>query len=253
MAYSRGNLKSGSAPGLCLPSQRLTVKKSLCATVICWFLFGTSLQSQASPPDGVWKGVLSGPGLNVVLRVAGGPGHYTATSDSPDQQAVALPTEFSCDANNNVTIKVDVASPLIFTGVLNGNQIAGTWSQAGGSGSLTLMLLPAPATTPPPVALAGTWTGVVNGPNLHLAVHIYGGPMAAHIDVGPISYAATVDSIDQHAYALATTFKIDTQNNVFLTIAVQTPFHYTGYLTGTGIAGTWTQGTGIGSMTLIKQ
>jgi len=203
--------------------------------------------ASASPTlVGVWNGVIGGVGNQLVFRIAGDPGRFTATTDSPGQGLYALPTGVAIYPNNNVTIKVDEPSPLTFNGVQDGDTIKGTWAEDTHSGPMTLTRSDADTTAAEQSTphLSGTWEGVRSGIAYHYVFHIYGSGG---------SYRSSADSPDQNAEGLGSGVKMDAMNNVFLSIALSDTLYFTGVYQGDTIAGTWSQDGMMGEMTLTRQ
>jgi hypothetical protein len=227
------------------------MKKWPIAFAVLISMFSSIVLADAAQPasagiDGIWNGVIGGAGNHLVMRVAGNPGRFTCTTDSPSQGVVALPTGVVIDGSNDVVIKIDEPSPLRFTGILNGDTMTGTWAEDTHTGPMTWTRAPVPSIADPGFVphLAGTWEGVRPGFGLHLIFHISGIPGYYH---------ASADSPDQNALGLAAGAKIDSLNNVFLSIGFFPPMYFTGYYNGDTIAGTVSQDGAMNEMTFTRQ
>jgi hypothetical protein len=218
---------------------------------LCCVLFTVTAACSAAPAAnnlvGAWTGVILGPGNHLVIRIGGDQRLYTATTDSIDQHLIGLPTGVTMDAAGNVTIVVKEPNPLTFTGKLDGTTIKGTWAEDTHSGDMTLTrsddLSNLPATTPVP-HLAGVWEGVRTGIAFHYVFHISG---------SGTSYRATADSPDQNVMGLSSGVKIDSMNNVFLSIGFPHPFYFTGIIINDTMVGTWSQSGAIGEIVFNRQ
>lgn len=109
-------------------------------TTFLLLFFFASLSTFAQDIVGDWKGVLKVPNmeLNVVLHVVKTDNGFSATMDSPDQQAFGIPATSTTFENS--TLKIAVESLTIeYEGVLDKNQvITGTYKQMGQSVPLIL-------------------------------------------------------------------------------------------------------------------
>lgn len=81
---------------------------------------------------GDWHGMLDfgGMKLRIVFHIKASAEGYSATFDSPDQGAFALPIQSVTFENPNLTMKVD-SPPIIYRGELNNDTITGTFNQSG--------------------------------------------------------------------------------------------------------------------------
>lgn len=104
--------------------------------------------ARTSGIEGEWRGDVSpapGSSIPLVLKVAGGPGTWTATLDSPAQGAFGLPIESirrdGQDYRFNLT-----TPPAMFAATLSadGQKLVGSWMQNGGKLPLTLLRAPQP-------------------------------------------------------------------------------------------------------------
>jgi len=103
-------------------------------------------------------------------------------------------------------------------------------------------LIPAASAATTDSGISGDWKGVVEGPNLHLVVHIFGGPG---------SYTSTTDSTDQGANGIPSIVSVN-GSDVTVSIETSVPFSFAGTLNGNQIVGKWSQGGHVGSMTLTN-
>jgi hypothetical protein len=198
------------------------------------------------PLDGDWTGVLQGPGSHLVVHIGGVDGSYTATSDTPDQNATKIPSAFNVDANNNVSLTVSSSANITITGVLSGNTITGTWSQNGATGTITLtQQVPiVPGSTPGASSggLAGTWTGTISGLGVGIVVHIAGSPG---------NYSAKSDIVALQQSGIPTSITVDSNNNVVFSVS-SLSFTYNGVASGNKISGTWSRSGSTGTLNLTK-
>ena len=87
---------------------------------------------------GDWSGEIEGTGLTVILHVSEDLGELTSTLDVPQQGAADVPTGTTTyDDAGRFVVTVPVVGGL-FEGVHDDDEIAGTWSQGGGSAPLVL-------------------------------------------------------------------------------------------------------------------
>jgi len=160
---------------------------------------GAAAIAHAQSIDGDWQGTLPANGsmVRVVLHVkADDRGGLTASLDSPDQGATGIRVASVSVAN--ATLKFDVpAAGAAFEGKIDSaaERIVGTWSQGGGSTSLTFARPPAAsdkARVRKPSEIDGDWEGALNvgGTILRLVLHV-----VTYED----GMSATLDSPDQNA------------------------------------------------------
>lgn len=119
----------------------LLVEALLCAPHAT--LMTMSLQAAALPSiDGEWRGSLTpapGASIPLVLRVAGSPGKWTATLDSPAQGATGLVVQSVTHQDGKFRF-VLAAPQAEFEGALSadGKVLSGKWTQGGASLPLTM-------------------------------------------------------------------------------------------------------------------
>ena len=87
--------------------------------------------------SGSWIGVRSGIAFHYVFHISGSRGVYTATADSPDQNAMGMDAAAKIDSMNNVFLAIGFQRVFYFTGIVDGNKIVGTWSQGVGMGEMS--------------------------------------------------------------------------------------------------------------------
>ena len=89
--------------------------------------------------SGKWKGSLSvqGTELRVVFHVSKVNGEYSATMDSPDQNASGIPVTVVGFSYPQVKIEIAAISAL-YEGTMSDKNINGKWNQAGRSFELVL-------------------------------------------------------------------------------------------------------------------
>ncbi len=116
---------------------------------------------------GPWHGKI-GP-LTVVLRVEEVDGKYLAFLDSPDQGSSDIPVPTLNLDGDEFDLAID-AMNAAFSATIDGEEIAGEWTQAGQRMPLTLVRGPYVPSVDLPVAaqqrLAGRWHGSVNDTEL---------------------------------------------------------------------------------------
>lgn len=117
----------------------------------------TAVTAKAQDFTGSWTGLLDlgQAKLNLVFNISLNDNNtLSCTMDSPDQGAKGIPANISIDENNVLSIEVK-AIRLIYKGELKGNNIEGSFSQAGFTKPLTLHkttanILKRPQTPKPP-------------------------------------------------------------------------------------------------------
>jgi hypothetical protein len=90
------------------------------------------LSAQSASFEGAWTGTLeAGPQkIRIVLNVAGKDGKLSATLDSPDQGAVGIPIDSVTVEKNRIRFSIGSLT-VSYEGVLTGDRIEGTFTQAG--------------------------------------------------------------------------------------------------------------------------
>jgi pimeloyl-ACP methyl ester carboxylesterase len=92
----------------------------------------TPAGAQEPGPVGSWLGSLSVPGatLRIVFHIQEADSAYTATLDSPDQGATGIPVTEVLVLGDSVELRLPMIGG-VFAGSLQGDTLAGTWSQGG--------------------------------------------------------------------------------------------------------------------------
>jgi len=170
----------------------------------------------ASPAAGDWFGTLKAGGaeLRLILHVKEADGKLSATLDSIDQGAKAIPIDTITFADNKLTFDSNVISGH-YEGKYDAakQMFSGTWSQNGNDLPLSLeryVEKPKPAHTGAPAKpsdIDGTWEGKIDagGQTLRVVFHI------KTDEDGNLT--ATTDSPDQNGYGIpVTTVKRDGKN-----------------------------------------
>jgi hypothetical protein len=219
------------------------LRKLVLASNLILIVTGSWAQSQTKSKSGLagdWQGDLT-PALSVVVHITGAEGEYSATTDSPKQGAKGFKTTVTVEGKK-VNLKIETPQPSTFVGTLDGNKITGTFSQAGGSGPLTLTKTGTPASKPGSASgLSGDWQGDLT-PALSIVLHV---------STKGSGYTATTDSPKQGLKGFNTTISVE-GNTVTLKIATPVPSSYVGTLKGNTISGTFYQGGGSGPLVLTK-
>lgn len=88
--------------------------------------------------SGDWSGNIQGLNLHLVVHIKATAEGYSATADSPDQNAFGLPASVTTDNAGNVTVQFDAAPPFTFHARLDGRTLTGKWAQGDAAGSMTM-------------------------------------------------------------------------------------------------------------------
>ncbi|GHN01672.1 hypothetical protein WSM22_31610 [Cytophagales bacterium WSM2-2] len=104
------------------------------------FLLLISLVSYSQELSGQWNGKLSVQDveLRIVFHIIKAEGKYTATLDSPDQNAKDIPVTSVSLGSPDVKIEISNIG-MVFEGTLDGNKISGKWAQSGRTFPLELL------------------------------------------------------------------------------------------------------------------
>lgn len=198
--------------------------------------------AQAQGVEGDWQGTLKtgAAELRLVLHVAEGEkGALKATLDSPDQGAagIAVSSISLQDSALKFNIKTIGGS---YEGKVNGERIAGTWTQGGGSLPLEFTRMPAAAPAkkrvPKPSDIDGDWQGTLDAGGQQLRI-------VFHVVTYEDGVTATFDVPDQNAAGLPATAV--TRDGATLKFEMkQVGGSYEGTINPglTAIDGKWTQG-----------
>ena len=94
-----------------------------------FFCFGLAFGQDIT---GTWNGVLKVQGmqLRIVFHIDKANNGYKSTMDSPDQGAKGIPVNNTMLADNTVSLSITMAG-IDYSGVLEGNNIKGTFKQGG--------------------------------------------------------------------------------------------------------------------------
>jgi uncharacterized protein len=189
--------------------------------------------------QGAWDGVLLVGGLRVraVLHLAHGPGGWSATFDSPDQNSFGVPAKtVVVDAGH---VRADLPElPLSYEARVDGDHLAGTiiwkghplpldlWRRGSAAASAAMP----PAASP---AIEGIWAGAleINGIRLRLVVKI------RHAATG---WVATLDSLDQNVHDIPVDTVTIAGDDVKVTLP-RISGSYAGRVAGDKMTGSWTQ------------
>ncbi|HET6145974.1 MAG TPA: alpha/beta hydrolase [Polyangia bacterium] len=201
--------------------------------------------------EGVWEGTLEvGSGrLRVVLKIKRAGTGWTATADSPDQNAYDIPVDRV--AVDGEKLEIDVLRiNLHYAARMDADRLTGTMTQNGQTRALDLRRNGTPPTTAPRPAAArepaldGNWAGAlqIGAVRLRLVVKI------RRVATG---WEATVDSLDQNARDIpvgAVTFdggrlKLDLPG---------INARYEGRVDRDTLAGSWTQGGQVWPLDLTR-
>jgi pimeloyl-ACP methyl ester carboxylesterase len=114
--------------------------QSILITLVLFLSGGFHSFSQTqSGPEGSWYGVLNiqGMELKIAFHLSTDGNEYSATMDSPDQQAYGIPATSALYSNSIVKICIDGAM-IEYSGVYTGDKLMGTFKQGRASFSLNL-------------------------------------------------------------------------------------------------------------------
>lgn len=118
--------------------------QSILITLVLFLSGGFYSFSQTqSGPEGSWYGVLNiqGMELKIAFHLSTDGNEYSATMDSPDQQAYGIPATNASYSNSMVKIRIDAAM-IEYSGVFTGDKVIGTFKQGGASFPLNLSRRP---------------------------------------------------------------------------------------------------------------
>jgi fermentation-respiration switch protein FrsA (DUF1100 family) len=103
--------------------------KTITIFLIMFFCFGLAFGQDIT---GTWNGVLKVQGmqLRIVFHIDKTDNGYKSTMDSPDQGAKGIPVNNTMLADNTVSLSITMAG-IDYSGVLEGNNIKGTFKQGG--------------------------------------------------------------------------------------------------------------------------
>jgi len=109
--------------------------KAVCLALLFFLLSGSGKAATA----GDWSGTLNFPQqqLRFILHITGSGGALHATADSPDQGGYGYPVDSINVSGQTLSFQMN-ALGVTFRGQINGNQIAGSFSQHGMNVPLTL-------------------------------------------------------------------------------------------------------------------
>jgi len=197
---------------------------------------------------GIWSGKLDlGPSgvLRIVVRVNQSPnGNLSASLKSPDQSPMPIALD-SIRLTQDKVLFVSSALDATYTGTLTGTKIDGTFTQHGQARPLALTktdrdesadAATTVLTAKQAAVYAGTWRGALQagGQTLHLVLHI--------ARVSPGRYAASLDSTDQGAYGLVSTFTVNGGAFDLQVPSVRGGYHGVLSANHRTLKGTWSQG-----------
>jgi hypothetical protein len=206
-------------------------------------LFTSAAYSAAQSTAGDWQGDLT-PQISVVLHVTAHGNGYSATADSPKQNAFGIPATITVSGNNVAFTIAIPGNPARFTGTQNGDTISGTFYQ-GGALPLTLTR----SNTPGPAPTSGQNPGIVGDWQGDLTPQI---SVVLHVTTQGNGYSATADSPKQNAFGIPATITVN-GTSVTFTIAIPgNPARFTGTQNGNTITGTFYQGGSALPLTLTK-
>ncbi|MGH7718313.1 MAG: CocE/NonD family hydrolase [Gemmatimonadaceae bacterium] len=123
--------------------RRIVITATLAALACVFGTFQLASARATHPPDltGSWHGKLVLPQgeLRIVFHLSRKDSGYTATLDSPDQDATGIPVSAVTVKGDTIRLDVDAAGG-VYDGVVQqgGQKIAGKWSQGGSSLPLEL-------------------------------------------------------------------------------------------------------------------
>ncbi len=108
--------------------------------LLLFLLPGLFLHAQSTISPGTWEGVLHvGGDLHLVFHLTSGTdGTWSATMDSPDQQAFGLPCNEVTFSGDSIRISLDIAKAYYAGRILNDSIMEGKWFQGPGNFPLTL-------------------------------------------------------------------------------------------------------------------
>jgi uncharacterized protein len=148
----------------------------------------------AAAVDGVWKGALEvgGGSLRLVLKIKREAAGWTASLDSPDQNARGIPVDSVALTGDLLTLDLPRINGS-YRARYTGDKLVGTWAQNGQATplDLTRRVAPTAATT-----LDGAWLGTIRLGGVSLRIVL-------KIKPAPGGWAATADSIDQRVADIA--------------------------------------------------
>jgi D-alanyl-D-alanine-carboxypeptidase/D-alanyl-D-alanine-endopeptidase len=226
------------------------MKKTIIAIAL---LLSTAGLAQAQDIVGDWQATLKvgEVELRLALHVTKGADGLTATLDSIDQGAKAIPVTAIKLESSKLTFTVDAVSGT-YEGTVNagGTAIEGTWSQGQPlplSWARGVVSTKPPAKPTAPSDIDGTWTGTLEVPNggLRLAVNIVN---------TTDGLTATMDSLDQGAKGIPVTTVTRTGTSLKLEVkGVGGTYEGTLDAALTKVDGTWKQGGGTLPLVLTRQ
>ena len=190
--------------------------------------------ARAQDVAGTWSGPLEFPGgtLELVFHLVPDGDGYTATADSPVQNAFGIPASASLDGDQ-ITITIDAVGAT-FVGTREGDALVGTFTQ--GFNEMPARLVRQPGEAEPDDGLAeliGDWEGVLMGA-LPVVVRLTPGESADVLN-------ATLDSPSQDSFGNPSTGARLEDG----TLVIEFPGlggRFEGEVQGDTISGTWSQG-----------
>ena len=194
-----------------------------------------------APIEGAWEGTLEGgpARLRVVLRIKRADSGWTATADSPDQNAYDIPVDRVAVDGNRVTIDL-LRINARYEARFAGDRLMGTMTQNGQALPLDLersarpsgssALRPLAAGEP---ALDGAWEGAMQLGAVRLR-------LVAKIRRAAAGWVATVDSLDQNARDIPVGAVTVHGDSLKLDLP-QINARYEARVAGDKLAGSWTQ------------